>query len=304
VIPYEYNLYSAMRIFLTALIVMTLVLSNGVGAIDSSLLAFPHSALAQIEAAIRGSVIAEADRSILTEATVRLEGYGLSKALEIRPEPDGRFAFQRLTPGDYSLTVTHENFLQQRYDITLKPRELQTVAVELKVKPLAQVVEVAAASDSIQTVHSPGSTLIDASSLGHLPLAQRSSLTDVILTAAPGMIRGHDDFVHIRGHEVALNPFVNGVSFWENPHSVFSSGLGVDYIESVNVMTGGFSAEYGNRFGGVLDVVTKSGFRMKNRGRRHSSAPQCRPGIRRPHRARRLLLELQCIGIRTIPQSA
>lgn len=34
----------------------------------------------------------------------------------------------------------------------------------------------------------------------------------------------------------------------------------------MNVMTGGYSAEYGNRFGGILDVVTKSGFTTKNRG--------------------------------------
>jgi outer membrane receptor protein involved in Fe transport len=37
-------------------------------------------------------------------------------------------------------------------------------------------------------------------------------------------------------------------------------------IEVANVMTGGFSAEYGNRFGGVLDIVTKSGFDMDRRG--------------------------------------
>jgi hypothetical protein len=44
----------------------------------------------------------------------------------------------------------------------------------------------------------------------------------------------------VRGHEVALNPFINGVSFWENPHTVFSPGIGVDYIQSMNVMTGAF----------------------------------------------------------------
>ena len=31
-------------------------------------------------------------------------------------------------------------------------------------------------------------------------------------------------------------------------------------------MTGGFPAEYGNRFGGVVDIVTKSGLRMQNDG--------------------------------------
>src|SRR2546427_5265682 len=80
------------------------------------------------------------------------------------------------------------------------------------------------------------------------------------------MIRSHDDFVHVRGNEIALNTFINGVSFWENPHSMLSSGMSPDIIESVNVMTGGFPAEYGNRFGGVLDIVTKSGFSMNSQG--------------------------------------
>jgi hypothetical protein len=35
------------------------------------------------------------------------------------------------------------------------------------------------------------------------------------------MIRGHDDFVHVRGEEVALNPLINGVAFWENTQRCF-----------------------------------------------------------------------------------
>jgi outer membrane receptor protein involved in Fe transport len=63
-----------------------------------------------------------------------------------------------------------------------------------------------------------------------------------------------------------LNTFINGVSFWENPHTVFSSGVTPDIIQTANVITGGFPAEYGNRFGGVIDVVTKSGLSMNNEG--------------------------------------
>jgi len=99
-----------------------------------------------------------------------------------------------------------------------------------------------------------------------LPVDQRNNLPDLIVNMAPGMIRSHDDFVHVRGNEIALNTFINGVSFWENPHSVFSAGVTPDIIQSANVMTGGFPAEYGNRFGGVIDIVTKSGFSMDNEG--------------------------------------
>ena len=215
---------------------------------------------AQGEGAIHGRVLAQADRSALPNATVRLEGLTVGSSLTTVTGPDGHFGFQRLVPGEYTVAATRPDFVEERIRFTLKPREVRTITLELALTPVRETVTVEVSPEDAVTTYSPSSTVIQSRTLAELPLAQRNNLSDVIVTAAPGMIRGHDDFVHIRGHEVALNPFLNGVSFWENPHAVFSAGLGADYIQSVNVMTGGFSAEYGNRFGGVLDVVTKSGF--------------------------------------------
>src|SRR5688572_11687537 len=220
--------------------------------------------LAQGEAAIHGTVTAQADGSAVPGAIVRLQGTGLRAPLNATTGPDGHFVFARLAPADYVLTVTRTDFSEQQYRLSLKPRETYNLDVALVLRPVQESVNVAAAV--LPSVHSPGSTYLPQSRLAEIPLTQRTNLPDAIVTVAPGMVRGHDDFVHIRGHEVALNPFINGVQFWENAHSVFSPGLGVDYIESMNVMTGGYSAEYGNRFGGILDVVTKSGFTLGNRG--------------------------------------
>lgn len=221
-------------------------------------------AFGQTDGAISGAVTAEADGSVLSGAIVELQTAALATPLEATTTTDGHFAFPRLVPGDYVLTVSHTSFQEKRFRLSLKPREVQNVDVALALRPVQEAVSVTA--EPIPSVFSPGSTHLTAERLAELPPAQRTNLPDAIVTAAPGMIRGHDDFVHIRGHEVALNPSINGVQFWENAHAVFSPGIGVDYIESINVMTGGFPAEYGNRFGGILDVVTKSGFTNRNRG--------------------------------------
>jgi len=221
---------------------------------------------AQAEGAIQGVVVAAADQSGVPDTTVRLEGPAANGSRQAVTEADGRFGFQRLVPGDYVLVVEHADFMETRSALTLRPREVQTVTLELTLRSVQESVQVLGETNEIPTTYSPGSTLLLSSRLEGLPLTQRTNLPDAIVTSSPGMIRGHDDFVHIRGHEMALNPFINGVAFWENPHVVFSPGLGVDYIESMNVMTGGFSAEYGNRFGGILDVVTKSGFTMAYHG--------------------------------------
>ena len=195
---------------------------------------------AQGDSAIHGIVKARADGSALPGAVVEIQGDALSSATTTTTTAEGQFAFLRLVPGEYTLTVTLANFQDERYRLSLKPREVQTLQVTLALRPVQESVQVTA---NIPSVFSPGSTHLTAERLAELPLTQRTNLADAIVAAAPGMIRGHDDFVHIRGHEVALNPSINGVQFWENAHAVFSPGLGVDYIDSMNVMTGGYSAD-------------------------------------------------------------
>jgi outer membrane receptor protein involved in Fe transport len=223
------------------------------------------SAWAQVDGVIRGQVVAAADGSALAGAPVALQPQAGGERLQTSADPAGRFVFIGIRPGEYLLSAAADGFAPRDQRLVVAPREVRSVTLALDVGRVAVSVDVVAERPSSST-HSPSSTLLTPERLDQLPLAQRTNLPDAIVTAAPGMIRGHDDFVHIRGHEVALNPSINGVQFWENAHSVFSPGLGVDYIESINVMTGGFSAEYGNRFGGILDVVTKSGLTMRDRG--------------------------------------
>ena len=220
---------------------------------------------AQGEAVVRGEVSAAVDRSPLPGASLTLRS---AAGLEQSTTSDaaGAFAFPLVTPGEYRLVVSADGFVPQAVTLSVEPREVRTVTLGLDLQRVETSVDVTGAIAALASTHSPSSTVLGADRFERLPASQHQMLPDAIVAAAPGMIRGHDDFVHVRGQEIALNPIINGVSFWENPHALFSAGLSPTMIEAVNVMTGGFPAEYGNRFGGVLDVVTKSGLRMRNDG--------------------------------------
>src|ERR1700704_4711529 len=222
------------------------------------------AAFAQSEATIRGQVVAAADGSSLSNAAITLTAKG--ESTQTTADAAGRFAFQQLTPGEYVVSGSADGFAPREVRLVGDPREVRMVTLALDIRGVEATVQVTGESTPLTSTHSPSSTLLTQERLGSTPQAQQTNLPDTIVTAAPGMIRGHDDFVHIRGHEVALNPLINGVSFWENPHTLFSGGLSPAIIECANVMTGGFPAEYGNRFGGVVDIVTKSGLRMQNDG--------------------------------------
>jgi TonB-dependent receptor-like protein/carboxypeptidase family protein len=221
---------------------------------------------AQSEAVVHGQIVAAADGSALAQGRVVLKSISTEASTETTVDPAGRFTFQDVSPGEYVVSGSSEGFANREVRIVLKSREIRAVTLALDVRSLDVSITVTADVPSLPGAHSPSSTTLTADRLESLPVSQRMTFSDAVVTAAPGMIRGHDDFVHIRGEEVALNPFINGVGFWENPHAVFSAGFSPDVIETANVMTGGFPAEYGNRFGGVVDIVTKSGLRMDHRG--------------------------------------
>ena len=223
------------------------------------------TARAQSEGMLHGQIVS-ADRSALPAAAVSLKPASGSDTAQTVTDTDGRFTFSAVRAGQYTVTVTSSGFQTRSVTLVLEPREVRALTLVLDVAPIDVKVDVAADATSPVGTHSPSSTVLTAERLDAMPVFQRENLPDAIVSLAPGMIRGHDDFVHIRGHEIALNPVVNGVSFWENTHAVFSPGFTADVIETANVMTGGFPAEYGNRFGGVVDVVTKSGLRMDHRG--------------------------------------
>src|SRR5262245_38534398 len=231
----------------------------------SGLCGLPSIVYAQTDAAIRGIVTAKADGSLLPNADIELNGSALGAPVRAKSGENGQFGFQPLVPGQYTLVASHADFQEQKIEFTLKPREVQNLTLQLSLKGVVQTVEVESSPELIAT-YSPNSTTLQKETVDNLPVDQRNNVQDMIAVTTPGMIRSHDDFVHVRGNEIALNTFINGVSFWENPHSVFSAGVTPDIIQSANVITGGFPAEYGNRFGGVIDVVTKSGLSMKNEG--------------------------------------
>ena len=221
---------------------------------------------AQTDGAIRGQVVATADGSAVEGSILTLTSTATGSTTRALTEASGGFAFSSVTPGEYVLSVSAEGFGMRQLRFLLEPREVRTLTISLEVGRVEFSLEVTGNVATIPSTHSPSSTTLTAERLESMPVFQRTNLPDAIVTLAPGMIRGHDDFVHIRGHEVALNPLINGVSFWENTHVMFSAGVSPDVIETANAMTGGFPAEYGNRFGGVVDIVTRSGLRMENRG--------------------------------------
>lgn len=178
----------------------------------------------------------------------------------VTTKEDGRFTLSNLPPGEYACSASKSGFLTERFTLSLAPR--QVISLEVSLEPARgqpQSVEVVAGTELPDPAATQSATPISRADLDRLPAAEQRDMSRMIAQYVPGAIAGHDNFVHLKGNELSLHQFIDGVSFLENPHAHFTPGFSPRIMESVNVITGGIPAEFGNRLGGVLDIVTKSG---------------------------------------------
>lgn len=200
-------------------------------------------------------------------ATVTLESDLLAGERVTTPDAEGRFAFVGVSPGRYTVSASADKFYTEKIILVVSPRGISQVSFELN--PLARVDEqitVRAKSKLLDEAQASTVATINRDQIDLVPTARRTQLTDIVTPFVASAVGSHDNLVHLRGNELSLNTFVNGISFFDNPHQLFTPGLSPEIIQSVNVITGGFPAEFGNRFGGILDIVTRTGFDANNHG--------------------------------------
>jgi hypothetical protein len=179
----------------------------------------------------------------------------------------GRFHFSAVNGGQYVIKTEAQGFFPRDYQMVLPPRE--TVSLTIELAPTTTVrenVEVTAQYQTIDPGKTGSSQTFSHQQLERLPDPMVENTSNLVANLMPGASQSHDNFINVRGNEFSLHEFINGVSFLENTQPQFSPGASPQIFETVDLMTGGFTAQYGNRFGGVLDITTRSGADMQNHG--------------------------------------
>ena len=224
-------------------------------------------AWAAAQASIAGRVVVAGQDTPLAGVRIVLQASGRDCPLETVSDAKGRFRFPALDSGAYALEAEADGYFPTQYELALRPRQPLSITLELTAAtaPREEVTVVGSYTD-IDPSQAGSAQVFLRSGLDELPASSRRNLSSLVENYLPGAVVGHDNFLHFRGNELSLHQFINGVSFLDNPHEHFSAPLSPRIFEAVNFIGGGFSAEFGNRFGGILDIATRSGSDLGGHG--------------------------------------
>ena len=218
------------------------------------------------QTAIEGTVHDSSGRAV-AKASVSLQHQDGGTALTTVSDSDGKFRFSGVEGGAYTLGVEAAGYFEATYEFVLRPRQPISLNVDLQEKQtVQQSVEVQSNYLTVDPEKTGSSYTFTRQDLERLPEPMLESTNDLVNNLMPGASDSHDNFLAVRGTEFSLHEFVNGVSFLDNAQPQFSPGVSPQIFETVDLLTGGFTPEYGNRFGGVLDITTRSGAELAGHG--------------------------------------
>ncbi|MBZ5724761.1 MAG: TonB-dependent receptor [Acidobacteriia bacterium] len=184
----------------------------------------------------------------------------------------GEYSFANLVVGnEYTISVEQTGFgtaKATKISVSINGRTTQDFTLQVGATSTSVEVTGAAAAIDLGTTN-VGATL-DESLYKNVPVGRNIS---ALINMSPGVADS--------GGAGAANPSINGASGLENQYVInganvtdpafggfgtysrvfgpLGNGINFDFIQEVQVLSGGFEAQYGQALGGVVNVLTKSG---------------------------------------------
>lgn len=242
------------------------------GRLAASLLALSSalvstSTLAAGSAVLTGTVIDAATNKPAADVVVTVTSPALQGEQIVVTDAAGQYRIPNLPPGTYTLRLDKEAYkpyarggVELRLDSTIRVNS-QLLPEALQ----AQEIVVVGAPPTVDVGSSATGVNVSSEFVSRVPLNPPSAKGgptrsfESLAEVAPGAFADRYG-VSISGTTSPENQFViDGLSVNNPGFGILGTPLSVEFIDQVNVITGGYMPEYGRSTGGYYNVATKSG---------------------------------------------
>src|SRR5215831_13138899 len=193
--------------------------------------------------------------------TVALRALASDYSQTTQTDAAGEFHFDAVPLGQYVVNVSDRTFVADEQSVTVLSGTSPVLHLELRLPSQKQ--EVTVSADAAQTETVTPSSLVDRLQIQETPGASRSNSLAIVTDFVPGAYLTHDQ-LHIRaGHQISW--LIDGVSI---PNTNIASNVGPQIdpkdIAALEIQSGSYSADYGDRTYGVFNVAPRTGFERNN----------------------------------------
>ncbi len=217
--------------------------------------------VAQTTGTIDGTVT-DQNGGALPGATVEITSPNLQGTRTATTGNDGRFRFVSVPPGQYKVTANLSGMGTAAKNATVQLDSTATVNLQMQVSA-REAITVTGEAPLVDTASTTTGTSYTAKVMDKLPLGRNYAsiaLSQPGVQTDSGETQGRSLALSVYGATSAENLFlIDGVNTTNVIKGFQGKAINGEFIQEVEVKTGGYQAEYGRNTGGVINVVTKSG---------------------------------------------
>jgi outer membrane receptor protein involved in Fe transport len=215
-------------------------------------------AFATIFGSVRGIVHDPQHRPIRgVQLTLKAQNSDWTQSQETND--NGEFVFTSVPIGDYTVTATSKGFQDATQDVVVQSDTSPVLHFQLAVAGVNESVVVPETVGAATTDSVTPTAMVSRTDIQQTPGADRTNGMEMITDYVPATYMTHDMLHMMGGHQV--NWLIDGVPI---PNTNIATNLGpqilprdIDYLE---VYSGSYDADYGDRTYGVFNVVPRTGF--------------------------------------------
>jgi len=224
-----------------------------------SLVAGPAKAQFGNSGSIEGAV-KDPSGGVVAGATVEISYPVSGFHREAITDTDGNFKFTNVPFNPYHLTVTASGFAPFTQDVEVRSAVPVTLQISLKIGASATTITVEASGADLIEMEPSFHTDVDTSLTERLPLeSQSSSVSSLVTLATPGVVADSNGLFHGLGDHAENSFSVDGQPITDQQSKIFSNQIPLDSIQSLEAVSGGPPAEFGDKTSLVIKVTTRSG---------------------------------------------
>jgi len=181
-------------------------------------------------------------------------------------DAQGSFKLVNLPFNTYKVRVEASGFQPLEQSIDLETTLPQTLDLSLSVEEATAAVTVSDNGAMLETDRTSSDTDLSQTILERPLGAAPSRAIESMVASTPGFVTDDNGRMHPRGSESQVQYVVDGVPVTDNMSAIFSTSLDARTLRTVEVLTGGIPAEFGDKLAGIINVNTKSGLEGPTQG--------------------------------------
>ncbi|MDE1176628.1 MAG: TonB-dependent receptor [Edaphobacter sp.] len=203
--------------------------------------------------------VTDPSAAVIPGATVELSNHVTGYIRTVKTDATGQYHFYNIPFNPYHLVVTDAGFASNTKIIDVRSPVPIVNTVQLNIIESSQTVTVETGSDLIEN-DSTFHTDVDRSTMDRMPLeSQSSSLSSIVTLSSPGVAADSNGLFHGLGDHAENSFSIDGQPITDQQSKVFSNQIPSDALQSLEVIGGAPTAEYGDKTSLIIKATTRSG---------------------------------------------